>query len=145
MICPCQRQHPEPKDYQQCCERFHLGDHPDTPEQLMRSRYSGFVLGLSDYIAQSWHASTRPSDLALTPDSSWLKLDIIKANDKQVHFRAYFKDENEFAVLDELSDFILEENRWLYVKGKTQTHCVELKRNDVCLCGSGIKFKKCCA
>ncbi len=145
MMCPCRMQQTEDILYEKCCEPFHSGELAGTPEQLMRSRFSGFVLGLTEYIKQTWHPSTRPSDLALSPDHNWLKLDIVKARDSQVHFRAYFKDEDGFAVLDEISDFVLEDGRWFYVSGETQTHSMNLGRNDVCLCGSGKKFKKCCA
>lgn len=145
MICPCRMQQAQTVSYDSCCEPFHVGVAPETPEQLMRSRFSGFVLGLTEYIEQTWHPSTRPSDLVLSPDEHWLKLEIVKACDSQVHFRAYFKDEGGFAVLDEISDFVFEDNHWFYVNGKTETHGVSLGRNDECLCGSGKKFKKCCA
>ncbi|MFY0642558.1 MAG: YchJ family protein [Bermanella sp.] len=144
MICPCQQQQHNARSYQQCCEPFHQGDIPATAEQLMRSRFSGYVLGLSQYISDTWHASTRPNGLDLSPDANWLKLDIVKAHDKQVHFRAFFKDNNEFAVLEETSNFVFESDHWLYVNGTTDTYTIELGRNDVCLCGSGKKFKKCC-
>jgi len=136
-----------PKTYAQCCEVFHLGKTPATPEQLMRSRFSAFVLGLSDYIRDTWHPSTRPQDLHLSPDDQWVKLDIIKSSDKQVHFHAFFKDADSssgFSVLDEISDFVFEEKRWFYVSGITNFAPAQLNRNDVCLCGSGKKYKKCC-
>ena len=145
MICPCQMQQANPKAYANCCQVFHDGKPAKTPELLMRSRFSAYVLGLSDYIARTWHVSTCPQDLQLSPDDQWLKLDIAKANGTQVHFRAYFKDGTDFYVLDEISDFKQENNHWVYVSGKTQTHTVQLGRNDTCLCGSGKKFKKCCA
>jgi len=147
MICPCQMQQVSPKTYAQCCEVFHLGKTPATPEQLMRSRFSAFVLGLSDYIRDTWHPSTRPQDLHLSPDDQWVKLDIIKSSDKQVHFQAFFKDTDSpsgFSVLDEISDFVFEEKRWFYVSGITDIKTVQLSRNDTCLCGSGKKYKKCC-
>lgn len=144
MMCPCQLQQPMPKTYAHCCERFHLGEAAATPEQLMRSRFSGYVLGLNQYVSDTWHASTRPKNLNLSADANWLKLEVLTAQADQVHFRAYFKDEDEFAVLEEISDFVLENGRWFYVSGKTETHTIELQRNDVCLCGSGKKFKKCC-
>lgn len=147
MICPCQMQQATPRTYDQCCKPFHLGEIPQQPEQLMRSRFSGFVLGLGDYIAHTWHPSTCPQDLNLTPDEQWLKLDIVKAKQNQVHFRAYFKDSDSpsgFSMLDEISDFLQENGRWLYVKGETQFLNVSPNRNDPCLCGSGKKYKKCC-
>lgn len=145
MICPCQMQQPSALSYAQCCERFHQGETPSTPAQLMRSRFSGFVLGLTDYIERTWHPSTCPKGLTLSPDDHWRKLEIVKAKGSQVHFRAYFKDEDGFAVLEEISDFILDDERWLYVNGETETRTVLPGRNDMCLCGSGKKFKKCCA
>lgn len=151
MLCPCQMQQPEPKSYKDCCEPLHLGRDSGIaaaePEQLMRSRFSAFVLGLTDYLSKSWHASTRPADLSLSPDDQWVKLDIVKNTDKQVHFQAYFKDaesESGYSVLDETSDFIFEDGHWFYVAGETNMYPVKLQRNDVCLCGSGKKFKKCC-
>jgi SEC-C motif-containing protein len=144
MICPCQQQQANARSYQQCCEPFHQGETPATAEQLMRSRFSAYVLGLSQYVRDTWHPSTRPNGLDLSPDANWLKLDIVKAHDKQVHFRAFFKDDNEFAVLEETSNFVLENDHWFYVNGTTDTYTIELGRNDVCLCGSGKKFKKCC-
>ena len=149
MICPCQKQQENAKDYSDCCEPLHLGKSTaQTCEQLMRSRFSGFGLGLTDYINQSWHPSTRPQDLSLEPDSQWLKLDIVRSTETQVHFKAYFLDSESspsgFSVLEEVSDFVFENDRRFYVSGDTQIVPVKLERNDVCLCGSGKKFKKCC-
>lgn len=148
MICPCQLQTQKPKQYAECCEPLHKGQAALNPEQLMRSRFSGFVLGLTDYINKSWHSSTRPQDLSLDPDEQWLKLEIIKSTTRQVHFKAYFRDTDSqqgFSVLEELSDFIKENGNWYYVSGDTQIQPTQLTRNDVCLCGSGKKYKKCCA
>ncbi|WP_353351155.1 YchJ family metal-binding protein [Oceaniserpentilla sp. 4NH20-0058] len=140
-------QQPQTKVYAQCCEPFHLGEVATTPEQLMRSRFSGFALGLTDYIAQTWHPSTRPQDLTLSPDDQWIKLDIVQTKPNWVHFRAYFNDPDSpsgWSVLDEQSNFINEGNRWFYVKGNTQIEHFFPARNDACLCGSSKKYKKCC-
>lgn len=147
MICPCQLQIQNPKLYSDCCEPLHKGQAALKPEELMRSRFSGFVLGLTEYINKSWHSSTRPQDLSLEADDQWLKLEIIKSTDSQVHFKAFFKDADSpqgFSVLEELSDFIKEDGHWFYVSGDTQIQPVTLARNDMCLCGSGKKYKKCC-
>jgi SEC-C motif-containing protein len=148
MICPCQLQTQSLKQYTECCKPLHKGQAALNPEQLMRSRFSGFVLGLTDYINKSWHSSTRPHDLSLNPDEQWLKLEIIKSTSRQVHFKAYFRDADSpqgFSVLEELSDFIKKNGNWYYVSGDTQIQPTNLTRNDVCLCGSGKKYKKCCA
>ncbi len=144
MICPCQRLQDNPKSYAVCCEPFHKGEMAETCETLMRSRFSAFVLGLTDYVKVTWHKSTCPDDLALQADSQWLKLDVLQASKKHVHFRAYYKEEDgTFKVLDEASDFVFE-GRWQYVNGETHIERYKPHRNDVCLCGSGRKFKKCC-
>ncbi len=145
MICPCQQLQKNPKDYAQCCQPYHIGKAASNSEKLMRSRYSAFALGLTDYVKKSWHTSTCPHDLALEPDSNWLKLDIISSSKSQVHFQAFFKNEDgSFSVLDETSDFIFEKNHWLYVEGDTDIRPFKPQRNDTCLCGSGKKVKKCC-
>ena len=147
MICPCQLKIQSPKPYSDCCEPLHKGQAALKPEELMRSRFSGFVLGLTEYLNKSWHSSTRPDGLSLEADDQWLKLEIIKSTDSQVHFKAFFKDTDSpqgFSVLEELSDFIKEDGHWFYVSGDTQIQPVTLARNDVCLCGSGKKYKKCC-
>jgi SEC-C motif-containing protein len=49
------------KTYNACCEVFHLNNgKTKTAEQLMRSRYSAFVLANGDYLMQTHHRSTRP-------------------------------------------------------------------------------------
>lgn len=146
MICPCQIQTPNPKQYIDCCEPLHLGKAANNPEQLMRSRFSGFALGLNYYVSKSWHTSTRPQSLSLEADDQWVKLEIVKSSNSQVHFKAFFKDAESpqgFSVLEELSDFIKEGEHWFYVSGDTQIKPVILTRNDICLCGSGKKYKKC--
>ena len=146
MICPCQQQQSQAKAYGDCCQPYHLGKPPSNVEALMRSRYSGFVLGLTDYVKKTWHPDTCPTDLSLAPDAQWKKLDVIKTNDNQVHFKAYFQDEEGlFQCLEELSEFKKMNDQWVYVSGKVNMHSIALQRNDRCLCGSGKKYKKCCA
>lgn len=64
--------------YDDCCGRFHRGEAlPPTAEQLMRSRYSAFVTGDTDYLLRTWHPSTRPGSLPLEPDVEWTRLTIV--------------------------------------------------------------------
>lgn len=44
----------------------------------MRSRYSAYVLGLRDYLADTWHPATRPApfELDASPHLRWLGLDV---------------------------------------------------------------------
>ena len=49
-LCPCQSS----LSYEDCCGRFHSRNmFPKTAEQLMRSRYSAFVLKNIPYIVQT--------------------------------------------------------------------------------------------
>ena len=43
----------------------------------MRSRYSAYVLGLGGYLQDTWHASTRPTELQVfDPALRWLGLQV---------------------------------------------------------------------
>ena len=56
--------------YAECCGRYlDGGEPPATAEQLMRSRYTAYALAREDYLLATWHASTRPSALALDSGS----------------------------------------------------------------------------
>src|SRR5690606_5338442 len=66
--------------YEQCCGRWHRGPQrlmaPDA-EHLMRSRYTAFVLNELDYLLETWHASTRPTNLEESPSGlKWLGLQV---------------------------------------------------------------------
>lgn len=115
-----------PMPYANCCDRFHSGlEMPANAEQLMRSRYSAYVLGLEDYLLTTWHESTRPASLDFSDaaKTKWLGLEIrrnsvIDSNHAQVEFIARCKTGGQSAVrLHEISDFVLEYGRWFYVSG----------------------------
>jgi len=136
------------QSFKQCCEKFIDGDQsPDNPEQLMRSRYSAYILKNGDYVIQTWHPSTRPESLDLENDSTqWKGLKIISAADNNVNFVAYFTQdtlnkEKNYA-LTENSHFIKEEN-WFYLDGE-DVNTIQLTKNRLCPCQSGKKFKRCC-
>ena len=125
MLCPCGSQ----QSYAKCCELLHLGAAAPSPEALMRSRYSAFALNNTDYLLKSWHSSTRPKELELDADDSWLRLEVFSSASQgklgQVSFAAYFKTLNESYVLSEVSNFIREKGHWFYVDGLPE--CRELK------------------
>jgi len=89
----------------------------------MRSRYSGFVLDLSDYLLATWHASTRPARLdANDAGLKWLGLEVrrhtlIDADHATVEFIARSKLAGRAQRLHELSRFLREDGRWFYVDG----------------------------
>jgi SEC-C motif-containing protein len=120
--CPCGG-----ASYAECCGRFHGGARPDTAEQLMRSRYSAYVLGLTDYLHRTWHASTRPARDELHEDggAKWLGLDVKRhvpaagANSDKatVEFVARYKVGGRAHRLHEISRFVREDGQWYYVDG----------------------------
>ena len=111
--------------YAHCCGKFHAGESALTAEQLMRSRYSAYVLGLQDYLLATWHESTRPGSLDFSDaaKTKWLGLEIrrnsaIDSNHAQVEFIARYKTGGQSAVrLHEISDFVFENGKWFYVSG----------------------------
>ena len=108
-----------------CCGLY-LNEHAHTPapdaETLMRSRYSGFVLGRRDYLLATWHANTRPLTLSLDPAAKWLGLEVrshtvLDANHAEVEFIARYREGGRAVRLHERSRFVRESGRWFYVDG----------------------------
>ena len=128
--CPCGRVNASKKPLllAACCGRY-LDDFDNTPasdaDSLMRSRYSAFVLGLTDYLAATWHPTTRPRDLAADPGTRWLGLEVrrhtaIDANHAEVEFVARYRPSTgagPAARIHERSRFVREDRRWYYVDG----------------------------
>ena len=117
-LCPCASDLP----YTQCCQPYHAGEAAPTPEALMRSRYSAYVLGLLDYLLATWHPSTAPGDLALDA-VKWLGLEVKAAAAKGdagvVEFVARYRDSSGRAQrLHEISRFLRENGRWRYLDGE---------------------------
>jgi SEC-C motif domain protein len=119
--CPCC----SAADYADCCGRYHA-DFPDglpapTPEALMRSRYSAYVLGLIDYLLATWHPSTTPGELELPP-VKWLGLEVLasEATDQAgvVEFVARCRNQGRGERLHETSRFVRESGRWFYIDGE---------------------------
>ena len=116
------------KTYKTCCEVFHLNNgKTDTAQQLMRSRYSAFVLAKGDYLMQTHHSSTRPISekkaiVKWTKSVEWIKLEVLetakglKKNDKgTVTFNAYFYENGGVNTIHEKSAFIKENDKWYYL------------------------------
>ncbi|MCY9824922.1 YchJ family protein [Vibrio chagasii] len=166
-LCPCGSNNTYPK----CCESAHL-DHSsvETPEQLMRSRYSAHVLGLVDYVVATYHpscnAESQREGIAESIDSDWAGLEVIDTaegsheNEGFVEFKAYFNGDGAQYCMQERSRFVRENGLWFYIDGEfpeqsqpepeidprlNQTvESFKIGRNDPCICGSGKKYKKCC-
>jgi SEC-C motif-containing protein len=124
---------PEPPCFAACCGRFIAGDAvPATALELMRSRYSAYVVGDTDYLRATWDPLTCPGDLALdidAPDAPrWLGLEVkrfetLDENHAIVEFVARFKTGARGHRLHEVSRFARgEDGRWRYVDGDVSEH-----------------------
>lgn len=125
--CPCGKQKP----FAECCGRFLSGQQiPKTPEQLMRSRYSAYVLGgYGEYLLQSWFPATATGVTAeelSDRNVNWQRLEVIdksQNNDEAaVEFKAYYLPENsdELKAMHEKSEFRRVNGRWFYVGGRVE-------------------------
>ncbi len=121
ILCPCG----STKPYTACCARYvESGDPAPTAEELMRSRYTAYTLQHEDYLLATWHPSTRPSALGLAEEAQakWIGLDV-KRHEQQdtdhaiVEFVARNKVNGRAHRLHEVSRFVREDGRWLYVDG----------------------------
>jgi len=127
--CPCGTTLP----YSQCCKKAHDDIFSvTTAEQLMRSRYSAYVLAIGDYLWLSHHSSTRPKKhrerketIKWAKSVQWMKLDVLRtvagaANDThgEVHFKAYFSAGGHIECIDEHSTFCKENGHWVYLDKK---------------------------
>lgn len=136
-------------EYEECCGAIITGKRQaNTPEQLMRSRYSAYVNGNGTYLVFSSSSDNQHTeDIALIEEFAnsveWLKLEVLEAIEEIVEFRAYYRDSNGIQVLHEESKFIQEDGVWKYDNGTLYKAKVE--RNESCPCGSGKKYKRCCA
>ncbi|MBV8620354.1 MAG: hypothetical protein JOY84_15925 [Curvibacter sp.] len=138
--CPCGLPDPRhrPLPYAACCGRWIEGESPlaaPTPEALMRSRYTAFVLEKADYLLATWHPSTRPASIEFSPQTRWLGLAIRAARltDEgrgEVEFVARYREGSGRAErLHERSRFVREADpvlgtaRWYYLDGEFPKEC----------------------
>jgi SEC-C motif-containing protein len=118
--CPCGG-----TSYQSCCEPFHLGLAAPTPEKLMRSRYSAYALENEPYLLETWHPDTKPEEQLFqeSPAPKWVDLKIKHSSihddqtSGEVEFVATFKINGKAHRIHEVSQFVLEDGKWLYVDG----------------------------
>lgn len=124
--CPCGKQ----ATYAACCGALHDGEIAATAEQLMRSRYSAYVLRRENYLLATWHASTRPGSLNLSaqqPPPTWLGLEIRRHQEVDedhaiVEFVARYRLGGGRAQRQhETSRFVHEDGRWYYLDGQLKS------------------------
>lgn len=118
------------KAYSECCQPLHNKTQPAlTAEALMRSRFSGFCLGLTDYLLESWCDASRPNELDLTDQRNWLKLVIYKTHmgleehaSGTVEFGAFYQHGEQLGEMREISQFQRNSNgQWCYLSGEVMS------------------------
>lgn len=159
MNCPCGNK----KTYENCCEPIISGKvSAPTAETLMRARYTSYVKGEIDFIINS-HVPEGRENLSReetknwAEESVWESLEILGSknggvDDKKgsVEFRANYTQGGLKNEHHEISEFEKIDGKWFYKDGNVVPSTVvrdqpKVGRNDPCPCGSGKKYKKCCA
>lgn len=118
------------KTFEHCCQPIISGIlKAETAEQLMRSRYSAYVIADIKYLMKSHHSSTRPNKekkniLKWTKSVRWLGLEILSKNagtvndkDGYVEFKALFEENGMINCIHENSYFVKENDVWYYQSG----------------------------
>ncbi|MEI6415518.1 MAG: YchJ family protein [Pseudomonadota bacterium] len=152
--CPCG----SGRELDACCGPIVAGEPAPTPEALMRSRYTAFVLGNLDHIDRT-HAPEVRADFnraeaeRTAAEVEWLGLEIRHASETgdsgKVEFAIRFHRGDQELTQHEVASFRRVEGQWLYAGGQVSAkhppiQVVKIGRNDPCPCGSGKKYKKCC-
>jgi len=149
--------------FEACCQPLiNQNKRAQTPEQLMRSRFSAYVTGEYQYIfatyaKQSQSQLTEEDIQHSGEDSHWLALVIytsdIVANVKEqfVEFSAFYIADDNLYEMREKSRFVLEEinsrldgqpndsnAQWRYVDGDIIKHCLleKVTRKQICPCNN---------
>lgn len=104
----------------ECCARYHAGEVAPTPEALMRSRYTAYVLGLDHYILETWDPAP---DVLFAPGEArpkWLGLTVeathTEGDQGTVTFVAKGRTHQGAFRMRETSLFERRNGRWFYVK-----------------------------
>ena len=143
------------RQFSECCEPILRNKSAQRPEQLMRSRYSAYVVKNYDYILTTY-APVQQQKLSLqalrenSENTKWLQLEVLDTTESDdvgtVEFVATYSIDGDFFAMHELSSFIKQDGNWYYTIGLTKEKSGQITptRNDPCPCGSGKKYKKCC-
>ncbi len=163
MQCPCDSKN----TFEQCCNLLiNQKAQANSPEQLMRSRYSAYATNEAEYIYQTYAKSSQTeqslNDIKeWASQTTWLKLVIHSVSnfssgeqDKKsnhinyptVCFSAYYQHQGHYFQMKETSRFTVENNQWRYLDGEVSEseELITPKRNEFCFCQSKNKFKRCC-
>ncbi|MGL5007709.1 MAG: YchJ family protein [Plesiomonas sp.] len=170
ILCPCGSLN----SFAQCCSPLLKGALAPNAKALMRSRYTAHVMRNVEYIIDTYHPSRQaqtfrhdivhaceqvtwlgltiidnPTLQTSSPQQSVMPLSTAPHTSQQdvVEFIAQFEEAGIHGELHERSRFVCEAGRWFYIDGITPAppkQTSRVGRNDLCVCGSGKKYKKCC-
>jgi len=156
------------QNFSNCCEPYITGQKAaPTPEALMRSRYSAHVISDIAYIKNTVvpekRAKFNEADVKAWAQSEWLGLNVLSASGNTVEFIAKYRKKGRVIEHHEVSKFKNIDGKWYFLDGDSHEHEEgqghhhhapqtpvvreepKVGRNDPCPCGSGKKYKKCCA
>lgn len=127
-LCPCGSK----KSYRDCCQLYHKGQKAENALLLMKSRYSAYAMGATDYICSTTH----PKHVdAIKPIEEWKreiasfsrgtffkKLEILKFEEgtpfSYVTFRVFLEQNRKEYSFQERSKFEKIGEAWLYLSGE---------------------------
>lgn len=150
-FCPCGSS----RLYEECCKGFHQGNLiADTPESLLRSRFSAFFMKDLEYVFKTSASKNQSDNLRRSLEeiakvTRWLSLVILerfpqadKNKEPRIRYAAFLEREGKPFQIHELSFFTFEQNHLRYDRGEfLKAH--SLGRNEPCWCGNGKKLKHC--
>lgn len=131
-----------------------------TAKELMIARYNAYERKDIKFLVETHCEETRGKlDIEGTKKwaetAEWLGLEIISTEAGQecdiegvVEFKARYRENGEEHTHHEKSKFIKKDNKWYYYGWLPLIGTIKkeekIGRNDLCICGSGKKYKKCC-
>ncbi len=107
--------------FEECCGGIIAGRRKaDSAEQLMRSRYTAYVVKNVDYLVQTTHPDSRTDDLEKSirkwmRQVEWLKLHVIAAEVDRVEFMAEYLTDSAPGRHHECSVFEKIDGEWFYL------------------------------
>jgi len=158
-LCPCG----SGLAFEACCEPFLMEQaKPKTASDLMRARYCAYAMKSIEYLYKTAGPRVRKefdadNSRKWAESATWGGIEIVSTvgggeDDEtgRVEFVArYSVKETEFKH-HEMADFAKMNGEWRFIDGKIfgtepiRREQPKVGRNDICPCGSGKKYKKCC-
>jgi SEC-C motif-containing protein len=153
--CPCGSK----LEFDACCGPYLAGALAPTAEALMRSRYTAHVRSDLDHIERTDAPELREKFnrldyKRLLEETKYLGLEILGVKDGgvddetgQVEYAYRYTRNGQTCFQQEVGNFVRENGAWLFKDSKINPKSGRISktgRNDMCPCGSGKKFKKCC-